>query len=322
MGIDRTPKPCQHKRAQHEHGTRICYTLDNCRCYACAYAASVYNHDLATGRIEAFYTDAEPIRRWVRFLMDNGVGYKRISAVTGVPATSVGALLFGKRGHPISKIKIENARKLLDLTLDSAVTTRVPIRPAAGARVRGVGTTRRIQALVALGWSQASLARAIGWTPANFGPLAHGDREVTQMTADKVAALYEKLSMVRPPERTRAEKYAASRARNMARANGWLPPLAWDDDQLDDPDAIPTEVAVKDLSIDDDSVDEAAILRRMEGDKSVRLSAAEVALLMSRWKASGRPMNECQRVTGLNPQRELKKVAAAAASAEQEEGAA
>lgn len=37
------------------------------------------------------------------------------------------------------------------------------------------------------------------------------------------------------------EKIAAARARNYAWANGWAPPLAWDDDVIDLPDGKPAE---------------------------------------------------------------------------------
>lgn len=38
--VDRIPKPCLHKHAQHEHGTLACYVLDKCRCLPCASANS------------------------------------------------------------------------------------------------------------------------------------------------------------------------------------------------------------------------------------------------------------------------------------------
>lgn len=36
-------------------------------------------------------------------------------------------------------------------------------------------------------------------------------------------------------------------------------------------------------------------------DKSFRLNDAEKQLLLDAWAASGRSLNECERVTGINP---------------------
>lgn len=41
----------------------------------------------------------------------------------------------------------------------------------------------------------------------------------------------------------------------------------------------------------------------MAGEKSVELNTAEKALLVERWKATGRASNELQRLTGINPYR-------------------
>jgi hypothetical protein len=49
--------------------------------------------------------------------------------------------------------------------------------------------------------------------------------------------VYERLSMTLPPETTTAEKCDATRSRGIARRNGWLPPLAWNN--IDDPSERP-----------------------------------------------------------------------------------
>lgn len=303
--IDRTPKPCNHKQANHQHGTRLAYTLDECRCYACSYARSIYQQKLETGQFAGNFTDAEPVRKWVLWLMDNGIGYRRVAALAGVSKTSVFSLIFGsaKSHRPIARVSSENARKLLALTLDPEPEgDRTVVRRAAGANVSSLGTARRIQALVALGWTQAYIARQLGITPANFTPLAHGRRPVTQGTADKVAALYDRMSMQHPPERNHHERIAASRARNTAKARGWLAPLAWDDEFLDDPDyqpQMPKDTGLCKVT----ELDEAAIDRRLHGDKKVRLSKADKVELVRRWLASGRSWSECEELTGVNVER-------------------
>lgn len=56
-------------------------------------------------------------------------------------------------------------------------------------------------------------------------------------------------------------------------------------------------------AIRNDGVDDVAIDRRMAGDKSIALTVPESIELVRRWKATGRSLNECERVTGLNPGR-------------------
>jgi transcriptional regulator with XRE-family HTH domain len=154
---------------------------------------------------------------------------------------------------------------------------------------------------VALGWSQSQLAQRLGWTPANFGPLVHGRRPcVNQATADRVAALYDSLSMTPPPCSTARERAAATRARAYAKRRRWLPPLAWDDDGLDDPDYCP-EVQ-KDVALVHEGIDDAAIDRRMAGER-LRLSRASKVELVRRWMASGRSLRECEEITGVNTER-------------------
>ena len=35
--INRTPQPCHHKKANHQHGTYVTYTQDRCRCWPGGY---------------------------------------------------------------------------------------------------------------------------------------------------------------------------------------------------------------------------------------------------------------------------------------------
>jgi hypothetical protein len=55
---------------------------------------------------------------------------------------------------------------------------------------------------------------------------------VEPATRDRVAAVYDRWSMSQAPQ-----SQPAARARTDARKHGWLPPLAWDDDLIDLPDA-------------------------------------------------------------------------------------
>lgn len=296
--VDRTPKPCIHPIARHEHGTYTAYTHDWCRCLPCARAISEYENNRqrqhAYGRW-THWVDPEPARAHVRALGDQGMGLKRIVAVSDLSRGQLWALLYGKKKPdgtrvPSKRIHRDTEARILAVELDLA----------GGARVASVGTVRRLRALVALGWSQSKLGRRLGILPSNFGPLVHGHRDAVTVTTDQaVRALYADLSMQLPPAEEWRDKIAASRSRSYAKAHGWLPPLAWDDDALDDPAATP----LTGVEPDGDDLDEAAIDRRMNGDKTVRLTRAERVEVVRRLHTAGWALNAIERHTGLNPNR-------------------
>jgi hypothetical protein len=95
--------------------------------------------------------------------------------------------------------------------------------------VDATGTRRRIQALAAIGWSMGEQSRRLGWHESMAHSLTKR-RWVIPGTAAKVAALYDELSMTPGTN---------LRARNEAARKGWAVPLAWDDDEIDDPAARP-----------------------------------------------------------------------------------
>ena len=295
---DRTPKHCLHKQANHQHGTYACYTLDACRCEPCAAAVKEYERDRvrqqAYGRWDNL-VDAEPARVHVRSLMAQGMGMKRICVVGGASTGQLWKLLYGKKKPdgsrtPSKRIRKDVAARLLAVELDLA----------DGAIIDHHGTTRRVRALVALGWSQSKLAERLGIMRSNFF-LARGDRDVTVGTARAVRELYDELSMTLPPETEWRDKIAASRARRYANARGWVPPLGLDDERLDDPTYLTDSLGV-DASTGAD-IDEVAIARRMDGDRSVTLTDAEQAELIEAWLATGRSLAACERTTGINVHR-------------------
>lgn len=100
-------------------------------------------------------------------------------------------------------------------------------------RVGVLGTRRRLQALAALGWDWTILARHIGCHEEAVRTIVFRRRYVYAATAERVAEVYEELSMTPRPATTSGERNARARAVGKARRYGWAPPLAWDD--IDDP---------------------------------------------------------------------------------------
>lgn len=229
------------------------------------------------------WTPAEPVRQHIRTLQACGVGLRRIAMAAGVDRKRLQALLNGRpeRGTaPQEKLRqaiaaaILGVEPALDLLGDKTV-------------IDASGTRRRIQALVAIGWSQAKLAERLGWTPANFSALLRGERTVAA-TARKVSELYDALWNQAPPEDHHRDKIAASRARNHADASGWLPPQAWDDDLLDVPEsALEAELARRVEAMDEDDLRRCHTARYYQGDISpVTVAAAR------EWKRRNRQRSE------------------------------
>lgn len=219
----------------YAHGTYANYKLGNCRCYPCCGAGSEYRMNrsraIAYGTWQPF-VDAEPVRQHVRHLRECGLGLRRISDLARTDNTQLRRLMNGVgQKPPIKRMRPAAAAAILAIepTLDNL---------AAKTIVDATGPIRRIQALVTCGWTQRKLADRLTMTQRNFSTLMRGDH-VTAAKARAIRALYDDLWNQVPPETTGPERAAAARARNHAKASGWVSPLAWDDDAIDDPTATP-----------------------------------------------------------------------------------
>jgi transcriptional regulator with XRE-family HTH domain len=98
----------------------------------------------------------------------------------------------------------------------------------------GTGVTRRLQALAAIGWSAQDVADRLGVTERAVQMWRSGHYPtVRPETAATVDRLYEELQGTPGP---------SPRSRENATRSGWAPPLAWEDDAIDNPAAQPTGV--------------------------------------------------------------------------------
>jgi hypothetical protein len=282
MTIDRTPKPCLHKIANHEHGTYACYVLDACRCLPCCFASSEYDRQLkrrnAYGRSNL--VDAAPARQRVAELMAAGVGLKQIVRQSGVAQGALWKLMYGKKRPdgtmtPSRRITRANADRLL------AMQPGDPKLLADGARVDSTGARRRLQALACLGWSINRLAAEASIDRQPLDQAMRGEL-ITARTARAVDAVYELLWDQPAPARDHREKIAASRARRAAEVAGWSRPQAWDDDTIDDPAAVPSQGETEEL------VDELAVDAVLEGVR-LKLRGATLHAAVHALTATGKP---------------------------------
>lgn len=158
--------------------------------------------------------------------------------------------------------------------------------------VDATGTHRRLRALMAIGWRARDLAPRIGWPCGELDTLFRRPT-VRRRTAENVAQVYLELSDRRGP---------SEQTRRRAARSGWLPPLWWDDDTIDDPTHDPqTPLPVGDIQVLENTsllalipdrgnsakdnlvdglpcqpfIDAVAIERAISGDRSVTLTRAE-----------------------------------------------
>lgn len=97
----------------------------------------------------------------------------------------------------------------------------------AGNSVDASGTRRRLRALAYMGWSSALLAAELDTRDTHVRQLQMAER-CSKDTRERVKVVYDRLWNKVPPGGPRA--YTA----NMARRKGWVGPLSWDDDLIDE----------------------------------------------------------------------------------------
>ena len=220
-----------------QHGTRSCYAA-GCRRPECtranSEAGSRRNRLIAYGRWQPRpLVDAGPAREHLLALAAEGTGWRQAARQAGLPVDTVRNLLYprGARGR-VARTSPRVAAAVLAVRTDPALLP-------GSVCVDAVGTRRRLQALVALGWSQRRLAAMLGVSPQSFGHLIHDRDQVTAATFRAVRDLYDRLWNTAPPAAGPGERISVSRALRASAARGWPPPGAWDDDLIDDPAASP-----------------------------------------------------------------------------------
>lgn len=100
--------------------------------------------------------------------------------------------------------------------------------------VPAIGTRRRLQALVAVGWSQTKLGARLGTSQSAIWALLYDTGSTVRRSSfDRVSTLYEQLWNTPPALETCFDVSAYKRSIHYAAVRGWQPPLAWDDIDTD-----------------------------------------------------------------------------------------
>jgi len=189
-----------------------------CRCFTCRIGKSRYEQQLRDGERPGI-VDAGPARRHVAALRAAGFGTRRLVAATGVSRSTLQ--------------RLETQPTVFAVTAERLLAYHGQPVPSPQRFIPATGTHRRMQALCALGWSPRSQIQMAGLAQAGSTRLL-AVNQVWPRTAEKVRVLYEQLAMTVPPPGRHATK-----ARHRAVRERVFPPLAWDDDLLDDPAALP-----------------------------------------------------------------------------------
>lgn len=184
---------------------------------------------------ESQYVDAQPTRAHVNMLQVAGLGTRQIAKLSGVNRKAITQLLHGRTDRntgPTKRVLASTAARIQAVPIPA---TRHEMA-ADHTPVLALGTMRRVQALVCIGYTQSYLAGRIGMDPSNATDLFHGKRIcVTAARARLVAALYDELSTMPP-----SDQHAWTlRSRTRARQLGWVDPFGWEDEDIDNPDAQP-----------------------------------------------------------------------------------
>jgi len=193
------------------HGTRSRY-VGGCRCQPCTEANRVYIRELDRHHRRVSYgieqprpervIDATEARDHLRWLSSVGVGSRVAAERAGLARFTVLAIRTGERTNCLP----ETAEKILAVGKFSR---------SAGVRIDAADTWRKIDELLALGWTKVAIARRI------IGPdalqIQFGRHEVRASTAAKVADLYaEVMAPVFARRIADAERQAEFRARKAA----------------------------------------------------------------------------------------------------------
>lgn len=117
---------------------------------------------------------------------------------------------------------------LMELTPDRV---RAAVEPRL---VDNIGTTRRLQALAADGWTTRRLSELSGIPERSLSIWRLGRRRgISPVNRTRVAELYDKIRALADP---RGDSPASAA---LAQRQGWPDPDRWDDDEIDDPQAQP-----------------------------------------------------------------------------------
>lgn len=189
-----------------------------------------------------------PVLEHLRALLARPMSYGQIAHASGVGETTIRKIHVDNH----KTVNRRNGARLLAVPLTGEITSGM---------VPSIGATRRVRALYALGHFSYRIAAECGMSRDAISELAAGKwQTIDYSRLQAVRRVYDRLSM---------STDTSWKARKLAEKNGWAPPLAWDEDTIDDPTAEP----VLDATEPEACTSSDAVARWLMGE-SVILGAA------------------------------------------------
>lgn len=191
---------------------------NGCRCEPCR--AAVRRSEKRHALYGPAYVDGSRALAHMQRCVAAGMTNHQIALLAGL----------GEGGRTIVRHLLAKGGRLRPATERALLS--VPVDPCAavvGATCDATGTRRRLQALVAIGYTEKILAERLGCGPRSPLQIARRSR-CEGSTALAVRRLYDELADTPGP---------SADARKRAVLLGWLAPLWWDQETIDDPLAEP-----------------------------------------------------------------------------------
>ena len=177
----------------------------------------IKRHQMGGGSVLA---DCAPLRVKLDELLES-MSMSAVAALTGVNRSTLRPIISGKT----KRTSHDTARRILAAHVGG---------DAGKHWVDALRARRKVQALMAIGWTLARISAESGYSYTNIKLLAFGNVDVIRSVTDQqIDTAYRRLCMRLPSPVTRNDRSAVTRAINTAKRLGWAPPLSWDD--IDDP---------------------------------------------------------------------------------------
>jgi transcriptional regulator with XRE-family HTH domain len=173
------------------------------------------------------FVDATPVRDRLAALKAAGYSWTELAKLTGL---SEPAMKLVGTWTDRNTVCLDTHHRVMAVPLPTRIVSGRGVLPA-------VGTQRRIRALMAIGWTQADLAREFGFSGQKIvSDLLNRRQSVLSETAFRVAEVFNRLQMTPGP---------SEQLRKRAMGWGWPVPLWWDEDTIDDPTVQPNTGEVR-----------------------------------------------------------------------------
>jgi hypothetical protein len=188
-----------------------------CRCEPCSRAAYRYEKSRRVRLMRGpLLRDPARLREHVANLRASGMTLEEIAHEAGYPSQN----WLHPAVYTSTQVRARTEERIL------AVKPRV-----GNGLVDATGSRRRLQALAVMGWSLREVEKLCDYRAPFLCTVRKGDVEqLRAISAASITSAYDSLAM---------RVGGSTQSKALAKRRGWVSPLAWDDEEIDDPAAKP-----------------------------------------------------------------------------------